>query len=261
MKILKTVFFITAIALFITIGFTTCKKPAKEGTMTVTFTPTFNNKALSFDSIYADQHGNYLYFSYLALFLSDFNLVKNDNSLVEIDSVIFFDYENQYDPGWTSFSVTVPTGSYKGITFNVGLDSAQNLTNPGNFPASNPLSPHINMFWDTSTTGLYWGHRFVDLEGASSTNSGFLPINTLEYHVGTDTCYRTNVVASGSPFSIGGGNNNFNLNLDIYKIFYSGPGFSFTNYPGTQSNPATPGDISVATQFSNQITQAFSYSQ
>ena len=221
----------------------TCKKPAKEGTVTVTFTPTFNGEPLSFDSIYTDGKGNYFDFITLQLFISHFSLVKNDNSLVEIDSVAFFDYADPNDPGWGSFSVTAPTGSYKGIVFNVGLDHAQNLTNPGSFlNASNPLSPHISMYWDTTNTGIYWGHRFVDLDGTSSTSSTFLPNNPLVYHVGTDTCYAygSNVNASGAAFSIGGGNNNFNLNLDIYKIFYSSPGLNFIQYPGTQSNPASP---------------------
>jgi len=229
-----------------------CKKEGNQGTLTVKFAGYVGNEPLSFtDSIYFDGLGNEFYFSTLEMYIAHFSLVKSDNSLVEIDPVVFFNYSA---PNWMSFTVNAPVGSYKGILFHFGLDPAQNSTNPQNYSDSVALGPQTNMYW------IGMGHRFMALEGRRDTVGGnFVNGTGLVYHVGTDTCYRT-VTINGPAFTISQGTNNqMNLNLDVLKIFYQpNDTLNMVLYPGTQS---LSNDLPTAIKFANQITKAFSYSQ
>jgi len=230
-----------------------CKKEGNQGTLTVKFAGYVGNEPLSFvDSIYADGLGNEFDFQTLQMYIAHFSLVKSNDSLVEIDPVAYFNYS---DPNWFSFTVNAPAGSYKGILFHFGLDTAQNSTLPQNYPATNPLGPQTNMFWGAMK------HRFMALEGRADAvpSDSFVHATGLVYHVGTDTCYRS-VTINGPAFTIvAGTTNQMNLNLDLLKIFYQpNDTLNMILYPGTQS---LSNDLPIAIKFSNQITKAFSYSQ
>ncbi|MBL0309742.1 MAG: hypothetical protein IPP77_08745 [Bacteroidetes bacterium] len=203
------------------------------------------------NTIYGDGAGKEFFFSAFKFYVSHIKLIKNDNSTVELSEVEFFDYSETISK---SFSVNAPAGDYKGIEFFVGLDSAQDKTKPEDYPASEPLGPKTGMYWP------WLNHRFVNLEGTADTlGQNFAGGNIgLNYHVGTDACYRQ-VSLLGKPFSIiDGASKTIYLNVDILKVFYGQTDSldMFLN-PGTQSEN---NDIGVAIKFADQFSKAFSYS-
>ncbi len=62
----------------------------------------------------------------------------------------------------------IPSGSYKGISFMIGLDSAINHGDPNKWPADHPLNPNLS--------GLHWGwsggYIFHALDGLYKESSG-----------------------------------------------------------------------------------------
>lgn len=230
-----------------------CEKKAKEETLTVDLKGYVGDRELSFvNSFYADSMGKDFYFSALKFFIAHLQLVKTDNSLVEVSEVEFLDYA---DPLWKSFSVQAPAGDYKGIIFHVGLDPTQNATDPLSYSASHPLGAKAGMYW------TWLKHVFVYLEGRADTSGqNFTGGSTgLVYHVGRDTCYRE-VVLNGPAFSIPeGASKKIDLNLDVLKVFY-GETDTLNMYlqPGTQSEDS---DLEVAIKFANQFSKTFSYSE
>lgn len=244
----------TSLGFFILILLTGCH-PDKKGDVKVQLNGYVGSQPLSFtNTIYNDGMGKQFYFSNLQFYISHFNLVKDDNALVEIQKAAYFEYGNS---AWHSFSVKeVPAGNYKGIQFSVGLDTAQNNIDPvvyENDPA-NPLAPKPDMYW------AWLKHRFIVLEGRADTMGGnFASGAGLQYHVGRDTTYRT-VTINGPSFSIDkDGTATINLNLDLLKIFYgSTDTLDMLKQSGTQSEN---NDLDVAIKFANQFSKAFSYSK
>jgi len=107
-----------------------------------------------------------------AMLLSDFSLITESN-----DTVILGDGYQwvNFRANRTSFDYQdIPTGSYKGIYFRLGLDSNINHGDPTIWPSDHPLNPNL--------TGLHWGwsggyifHAFEGMYKAndSAASSGF----------------------------------------------------------------------------------------
>jgi hypothetical protein len=82
----------------------------------------------------------------------------------------------------------VPVGNYGSISYNIGLTPTANLTNPGMYPAANPLaaqpSPNAPMYWNASQ-----GYIFLNIQGLADTTAAHNgPVNfPFSYQIGSNS--------------------------------------------------------------------------
>lgn len=229
--------------------FSCCKKP-KPGNFKVTLETNVGTQPFAVSTAYADGTGKDFYFNKLKFYLSHVKLIKSDNSEVEIKDAAFFNVD---DNNWKSFSAEVDAGTYKGIKFSVGLDPAQNATNPDDYGADEALGPKDDMYWE------WLKHRFIVAEGvADTTGNNFLNGNHgLGYHVGTDATYKTATVNGADIVVEEGVEKQITLRLDLLKVFYGTTDtVNMFTEPATQSES---GDLPLAIKFAEQFSKAFSY--
>lgn len=156
------------IAIFSTLLFMGCdsEEPEKPeptpdvvAEMTVEINHTADNAELEFNSEYVLPSNEKVVFRRLAYILSNFHLVKSDDTKIELsDQYGFIDARLNK----TSFTLNnVPTGDYKAIGFSIGLDSNINHGNPNVYGVNHPLAPINN--------SLHWswqgGYIFTAIEG------------------------------------------------------------------------------------------------
>lgn len=119
----------------------------------------FSGNALDFNKLqYVNAAGNQLSVSKIAYLLSNFRLIKEDNSEIPLpDAYAYLNGQQDRD----TFSLQAPEGKYKGVKFMLGLDSAINHGNPNQWKFGHPLDPITNgLFW-----GWAGGYVFIALEG------------------------------------------------------------------------------------------------
>lgn len=243
--------FYLLLLVFFLLSISSCDKKNK-GNFEVKLNAFVGAQPLSFsNTIYSDGEGKDFYFTKFKFYISDVRLVRTDNTEVDVEDVAYFDYS---DNNWNSFSVEAPSGEYKGVKFYVGLNPAQNATNPDDFKASNPLGPKDDMFWE------WLKHRFINLEGKADVSGGsFVNGVGLVYHVGRDTCYREVSLTNVNFIIPDEGKKSVNLNLDLLKVFKQQPApIDMFLKPGTQSED---NDLAIAIQFADQFSKSFSYSE
>jgi hypothetical protein len=145
----------------------------------------------------------------------------------------------------TSITVSAPNGSYKGIQFNIGLDSIQDAMQESSDPSS-PLYNTDGM--DNWGPGQGYVFAYVDGNVSPTPSGGF------EYHVGTAPYYTSAPVLSKN-FSIDGGNQTLILNATAQNLFYG----SYSVNLNTQYYTETGGNNdSVAFAFMADFSHIFS---
>ena len=107
-----------------------------------------------------------------------------------LDTVAYIDfYENHLDSNTTGalLSLDLPEGSYTGLRFLIGIDSANNHSDPSTYSTDHPLSNYKGTHWDWNS-----GYRFVVIEGKmdTTTNSSGTLSHGFSYHIGFDTLAR-----------------------------------------------------------------------
>ncbi|MCE3227784.1 MAG: hypothetical protein K0S32_2335, partial [Bacteroidetes bacterium] len=181
MKILKPFLFA---ALFITITAVSCKKDKKDpepetpvnetGTMKLGFVNMVDNQALVFNQDYVNPKGDTFKVSKFNYYISNVILVKSDNSTyVEPNSYHLVKHSS---PSTTLITIAnVPKGTYKSVSFTLGVDSARNCSGAQDGDLSTSVAG--DMFWTWST-----GYIMFKLEGTAPKSGATAKI--LEYHIG-----------------------------------------------------------------------------
>ena len=109
--------------------------------------------------------GEEIVVSRLAYILSNFKLVKEDNSEIILDDQYVLINPKFNAPKFTLKNV--PKGVYKAVKFSLGLDSAVNHGDPSKYDVDHPLSPVNN--------SLHWswagGYIFTAIEGKLKSNN------------------------------------------------------------------------------------------
>lgn len=171
------------------LGFAFCKKDKKtdpvptpvpvpttvdtsHGKLNIEFENVAGTNALQFNTNYVNAKGDTFKVSKFNYFISNIVITKNDNStFTEIESYHLIEHSN---PSTSIVTLTnVPKGSYKSISFTLGVDSARNTAGAQNGALS-------------QTSGMYWswtsGYIMFKLEGTApkSAASG----KALIYHIG-----------------------------------------------------------------------------
>jgi len=120
-----------------------------------------------------------------------------------------------YEPGNESFIATeLQQGSYTGISFDVGIDSATNHSDPASYPAGDPL--------EIKTPGNHWswnaGYRFIRVDGKIDKDGDGTFETDVQYHIGTDNLL-TNVSETAAFTTSNSALAEVNLEVDIEKLF------------------------------------------
>lgn len=202
------------------------------------------SNALNYTSTFTTDAGQRYSLSMFRYYLSSISLIKSDGTKYPITGkyLLVSPAVSDYDLG------AVPVGDYKGLEFNVGLDSATNHKDPALYEPTNPLSiqsPGIHWDWNS-------GYIFVMLEGmcdTTVTNSGALDQNLI-YHLGLDQSLRT--ITLSSNFSVSSDNTkSLTLVADVNKYL---TGMNFRTVHETHSFD----NLTLATQFANNLKTMFS---
>ncbi len=167
MKSIKKYFFIAAL---FSLAITSCKDDDEE-VVTPPANPALNiylkfevdSVALTFNQInYTNAASDNYSVTTLLFYLSKFNLIKSDGQKISLSDYMYVDASV---PPVISIPISsLSQGDYTGLSFNIGLDSAQNV--PGGLP---PTLENLAMEWPVAMGG---GYHFMKLEGNFLDSSG-----------------------------------------------------------------------------------------
>lgn len=168
---------------------------------------------LNLNQTYQDKNGRNFQISKVQFYLS--------NLKIELAGGTELEFPNEYmiiNSDQMMYSLPdLEAGHYHGLSFDVGVDSASNHSDPALWPNNHPLSP-------TNSKQAHWswnsGYIFVLIEGLVDTSAAGTgaPTELLEMHVGTDNMLRSvsfnahTDVEEGSPFSM-------HLEVDLLEVF------------------------------------------
>ena len=174
--------FVFAVVLILTGA---CKKlPTDTSLLVLNISPYFGTDSLVLGKSYSTANGDSISFNRASFYLSGVVLTGTDGTLLPVPGYILFTPST----GQNIIAGSVPIGTYKSISFNVGIDPTTNHSDPGTYN-SGPLAAQTPaMHFTTNATG----YIFMAAEGAvDSTNNHLSPNNALSYHIGTDSLLRT----------------------------------------------------------------------
>ncbi|MFI5221643.1 MAG: MbnP family protein [Bacteroidia bacterium] len=165
-----------------------------------------NSSPILFDSIMYTNAANFkMSISRMQYYLSGFVFYKSDGSTFNANQVAYFDAK---DSNFSSVKIgNIPFGDYTGLSFYLGVDPANNISNKLPTTAEN-----INMAWPDLMGG---GYHFIRLEGNyidTTTVYGFA------LHVGKNANLVT-IPKLIKSFSIGTTDATIQLKMNISEWF------------------------------------------
>jgi len=198
-----------------------------------------DGQALLFDTIiYSNDAGSQYGVSRMLYYVSQVSLIKPDSSLLQIKNYQYVDARNS---GTNQIAVkNVSKGSYIGMRFNIGLDSAQNITN------ALPLTTeNLNMEWPVPMGG---GYHFMKFEGHASDSTGNYGF---AMHLGLNAYLVQCTVFA--PIQVSSGNTNIDLVMNLNEWFRNPEVYDF-NVDGNYSM----GVMAAMLKLKNNGTDVFS---
>ncbi len=222
---MKKYFLVTIIGLSV---LTACKKDNEDP---IPVTPAENSillnlghevdgQSLLFDTlIYTNDAGSQYGVSRLWYYLSQVSLIRPDSSTLLIKNYQFIDAATS---STNQMLVSgIPAGTYIGLKFNIGLDSAQNIT--GGLPIT---VENLNMEWPVQMGG---GYHFMKFEGHASDTAGDYGF---AMHLGLNA-YLVSCVAYGE-IQITSGEKEVNMVMNLNEWFRNPDVYDF-NVDGNYS--------------------------
>lgn len=216
---------------------------AKASTLRVDISHQFEGKTLALNSLkYKGKEA--LSISRLSYLLSELALQNQDGTWQELpDQFAFIDASSRR----TSFTLSdVPSGTYKGFRFSLGVPKNPNHGNPAQYPGDHPLNPNLNkLHWDWAG-----GYIFLALEGkyrdAQQELQGFV------YHLANDN--NLSRIQLAANFRVKN-TTTLALNFDLKKLLTHPRPLSFEK--DGNSTHSHPGDAIASALLAN-LQSAFS---
>ncbi len=181
-----------------------------ETSYTLNINHLFDSDPLVFeDKHYFNQAGNDITISRLRYFISKISFESNDGEIITFEDDYFL-----IDPKSNKNQLNlknIKEGNYKNISFNIGLDSLTNHSDPNKYSADSPLSLiNHNLHW-----GWASGYIFFSLEGNIHYQGNF---QSFAYHIGfLKNLHRVSI---NSNFDVVN-NESLDLEFDLAKLFHS----------------------------------------
>ena len=254
----KTMFLFPYLFLFLLISPACNDDDASEpdaGTLTINFVGSYNGDPLvMFDKTYSYEEDMALKVQTFQFYVSDINLLKEENGQVEkvnildVDYVNFGDIYNETDAlaGKDIPNIEVPVGTYTGIEFGFGLTEALNSTASSDYEVGHPL---FDNYWGPQT-----GYIFFKFEGNGDLEPNGEFNQPLTFHIGGNDNF--NVLSFNKGISIeSNASSTVSFNIDVQKLLVAEDG-EFLDFREIQTHHAA--DSPYATLLSNNVVRAIS---
>lgn len=215
-----------------------CKKKDSQtaapsnGEYKMQFSSNVSSKPFHFDSTYHAANGK-IQLTNFSFFVGQPRLVRTDGTevslsnelLVAFTTNIISDANRDKTSIDTSFSFTVPAGSYKAIRFGLGVPPQYNAGsnfNPFKWPQYAALGAGYGLFWDMG--GPEYGYHFIYLRGRADTSSDparrFRFSSNIEYHIlGVDSSDYRNIEIPENFAIVPGSTEIKVFPIDIARVF------------------------------------------
>jgi len=180
-------------------------------------------------------------------YISNISLKKTDGTFYKVKGA----YIMKYISHETYLVGQVPAGNYTSVSFDIGIDSVTNATNPDSYPATSPLSIQNPVMWFGTTTK---GYIFVNVQGLADTtwNHTGTPDYPFSYQIGTNALLK-HIDMPSNPYIVIAGQTQYVHMICDYGILLRGINFKTQNLGDPFNYPA------VANQIASNIHQMFRY--
>lgn len=221
--------------------------------LALVFTTVAGSDPVNFATVHTSNSNQKYTLSTFRYYMSDIRLIKSDGSEYPLTGKYLL-----VQPSVSHVHLgAVPTGSYKGIKFAVGIDSLTNHKDPSLYGAGNPLAeqnPSMHWSWNS-------GYIFLQIEGSCDTTVANTDVLTsgeytkpMFFHLGMDMLLR-NVDLSNSAFTVGSSEEkHIYLKADINELL---DGIDLK----TENQSHTMGTMMMATKVANNIPNMFTLSE
>jgi hypothetical protein len=184
----------------------------ESGEVKFEFTSKVGNDNLILNtSTYTNAAGNTYKVTKFNYYITNIKLNKQDGGqFAETES---YHLLKQSDPATLTFDISdVPNGTYKSVTFMIGVDSTRNVSGA----QTGALDPANDMFWSWNT-----GYIMLKMEGTSLQSTQ--PGNILQLHTGgfsgANSVLRTVTLAFPADLVVNGNHPHLHLSANLNKMF------------------------------------------
>jgi len=197
-----------------------------------------DNEVDAYNIVYTTTDGRKISLSTAQLYISEIQLVKADNSIVDISKKIILKVLETE----TYLAGDVPVGNYKNIRFKVGLNPTTNALYPPTRSDSVILSKPEMWFGATSQPD---GYVFLNVQGKIDTtfdaSGAIAQMQPFSYKIGTNANYKQ-VIMPNKNFTVEEGQVAFgHIMIDYSKLFNGVTLNQSTNlFVTTTADNATP---------------------
>lgn len=188
-------------------------------------------------------------------YYSHLRLLDEDGDTVDLAGYGFFDLAETNIPGFPdrrTVTYKIPDEEYTALIFNLGLDSAQNYSDPSLFPSDDPLSAATGMYWTWGTQ-----YRFIMMEGRANAPGtvGTGGDQAFSYHPGGNHLYVEDIVV---PVDIDADDGE-KITLELFMntdAWFNGSGGAINPYAEFAAHDS-PQDQPLALKFTTNFADGF----
>lgn len=261
---MKSILTILAVIAALSFVGTSCKKSNDNNTNSVDsgslyihlHTNIDTNEVDGYGTVYTDANGRQISLSKAQLYLSNIRLIKTDGTQYALPStmIVLKDLETE-----SYFLAKVPTGTYKSIMFNVGLDATTNAKTP---TAADSALNHSDMWFGASAQPD--GYVFVDLEGNVDTtaagNGSTALMQPFIYRIGTNGHLNTVTMPDHTPvYSVAKDESQFvHIIVDYSKLLN---GVLLNNSTNLSVKTAADNNTALSNTVSSNVPSMFRYEE
>lgn len=233
---------------------------ANDGDVTLNLRATYNDAPLVITETESQAYvdGTEFYISKLSFYISQIELVRSGDNAAELDEVVLVELRDHHETladaqsGTTLDFSGVPTGTYTGLRFGIGVPSDLNATRPEDYATGQALA-NGSFYWDGWNSYI-----FTKFEGRADTNDDGMFDGPIAYHVGGDELYRTVSFSNLNIVVPANGTATIDLTLDARAILSSSEAtLDIINESFSHSNPDDLEHVAISRKVMDNLSQAF----
>jgi len=246
---------IVIICALFTFSCSSCKKSSNSSTDTATLylhlhTDVDTNEVDDPSVLYPDGNGRFIGLTVAQFYISNITLTKTDGTITSLPGAYVLKTigNEEYAVG------SIPVGSYKFISFYVGVDATNNATNPSTHAAPSPLALQTPSMWFGDVTK---GYIFMNIQGVAQDNVGGIKI-PVSYQIGSNALYESVTLPTHNPVYTVAAKQVLTVHIicDYGKLLKSVT--SFSSNPSTDTYTTNP---TLAKTIANNIPNMFRYEE